>query len=76
MFFCCVVGLMSGDGLLLLFLLYIVLVLGVVVGLCVFEWCYLDLVCDSGCSGEGFGVCLIFEGEEVGVLVILVVFGV
>ena len=57
---------MSVDSPLPLFPLHTTLVPGAAVGLRVFERRYLDLVRDSGRSGEGFGVCLILDGEEVG----------
>ncbi|KAG1239830.1 hypothetical protein G6F68_018251 [Rhizopus microsporus] len=57
---------MSADGSLPLFPLHSTLVPGAAVGLRVFERRYLDLVRDSGRSGEGFGVCLILDGQEVG----------
>ena len=53
---------MSVDGSLPLFPLHTTLVPGAAVGLRVFERRYLDLVRDSGRSGEGFGVCLILDG--------------
>lgn len=49
-----------------LFPLKTVLVPGAALGLRVFESRYLDLVRECGRSGAGFGVCLILEGEEVG----------
>lgn len=59
-------GPMSSDTSLPLFPLHTTLVPGAAVGLRVFERRYLDLVRDSGRSGEGFGVCLILDGQEVG----------
>ena len=67
---------MSGDGSLPLFPLHTALVPGAAVGLRVFERRYLDLVRDSYRSGEGFGVCLILEGEEVGAPATPAAFGV
>jgi len=49
-----------------LFPLHTVLLPGAALGLRVFEPRYLDLVRDCGRSGEGFGVCLILEGNETG----------
>ncbi|HEY0333883.1 MAG TPA: LON peptidase substrate-binding domain-containing protein [Stenotrophomonas sp.] len=49
-----------------LFPLHTVLVPGATLGLRVFERRYLDLVRECGRTGEGFGVCLILEGKEVG----------
>lgn len=53
----------------------IVFYLGVLLFLCIFELCYLDMVCDCICKDVGFGVCLILDGFEVGDLVLLVVVG-
>ena len=49
-----------------LFPLNTVLFPGGQLSLRIFEARYLDLVRDCGHSGEGFGVCLILEGDEVG----------
>lgn len=49
-----------------LFPLNTVLFPGEQLSLRIFEARYLDLVRDCGRSGEGFGVCLILEGDEVG----------
>lgn len=50
-----------------LFPLHTVLLPGGSLSLRVFERRYLDLVRECGRQGRGFGVCLIIEGEEVGV---------
>ena len=50
-----------------LFPLHTVLLPGAPLGLRVFEPRYLDLVAECGRHGTGFGICLILEGEEVGV---------
>ncbi|CEJ47270.1 LON peptidase substrate-binding domain-containing protein [Xanthomonas citri pv. bilvae] len=50
-----------------LFPLHSVLLPGAAMGLRVFERRYLDLVRESGRNGTSFGVCLILEGNEVGV---------
>ena len=50
-----------------LFPLHGVLLPGAALGLRVFEARYLDLVRECGRSGGSFGVCLILDGEEVGV---------
>jgi uncharacterized protein len=55
-----------GASTLPLFPLSTVLLPGAALGLRIFEPRYLDLVRDCGRTGEGFGVCLILEGEEVG----------
>jgi hypothetical protein len=49
-----------------LFPLHAVLLPGAALGLRVFEARYLDLVRDCGRSGDGFGICLILDGEEAG----------
>lgn len=49
-----------------LFPLHTVLLPGAGLGLRVFERRYLDLIGECGRSGQGFGVCLILEGEEAG----------
>ena len=49
-----------------LFPLHAVLLPGAGLDLRVFERRYLDLVRDCGRSGQGFGVCLILEGNEAG----------
>lgn len=49
-----------------LFPLHTVLFPGGVLGLRVFEPRYLDMVRDCSRAGQGFGVCLILQGEEVG----------
>ncbi len=46
--------------------LHTVLLPGAALGLRVFERRYLDLVCDCSRSGDGFGICLILDGDEVG----------
>jgi len=58
-----------------LFPLRTVLVPGGTLGLRVFEPRYLDLVRDCGRSGEGFGVCLILEGQEAGAVATTAAFG-
>ncbi|MGV7192650.1 LON peptidase substrate-binding domain-containing protein [Xanthomonas axonopodis] len=50
-----------------LFPLHSVLLPGAAMGLRVFERRYLDLVRECGRNGTSFGVCLILEGNEVGV---------
>ncbi|WP_372191194.1 LON peptidase substrate-binding domain-containing protein [Xanthomonas axonopodis pv. desmodiigangetici] len=50
-----------------LFHLHSVLLPGAAMGLRVFERRYLDLVRECGRNGTSFGVCLILEGNEVGV---------
>ena len=55
-----------------LFPLQTVLVPGAVLGLRVFEPRYLDLVRECSRSGEGFGVCLILKGEEVGAVTAII----
>lgn len=50
-----------------LFLLPTVLVPGSALDLRIFERRYLDMVRECGRSGSGFGVCLILEGNEIGV---------
>ncbi|HEL5055845.1 TPA: ATP-dependent protease, partial [Stenotrophomonas maltophilia] len=57
---------MSTDASLPLFPLHSTLLPGAAIGLRVFERRYLDLIRDSGRSAEGFGVCLILDGQEVG----------
>jgi Lon protease-like protein len=49
-----------------LFPLQTVLIPGAALGLRVFEARYLDLVRDCSLNGEGFGICLVLEGSEVG----------
>lgn len=49
-----------------LFPLHTALLPGATLGLRVFEPRYLDLVRDCGRSGDGFGVCLILDGNETG----------
>lgn len=49
-----------------LFPLQTVLVPGASLGLRVFEARYLDLVRECGRSGEGFGICLVVEGDKAG----------
>jgi len=58
-----------------LFPLRTVLVPGGTLGLRVFEPRYLDLVRDCGRSGDGFGVCLILEGQEAGAVATTAAFG-
>jgi len=58
-----------------LFPLRTVLVPGGALGLRVFEPRYLDLVRDCGRSGDGFGVCLILEGQEAGAVAATAAFG-
>lgn len=58
-----------------LFPLKTVLVPGAVLGLRVFEPRYLDMVGECGRSGEGFGICLIIEGEEAGAPATTAAFG-
>lgn len=57
---------LSEQASLPLFPLHTVLLPGAAIGLRVFERRYLDLVRDCGRTGNGFGVCLILEGREVG----------
>jgi len=57
---------MSDIETLPLFPLHAVLLPGAGLDLRVFERRYLDLVRDCGRSGQGFGVCLILEGNEAG----------
>lgn len=57
---------MSDVETLPLFPLHAVLLPGAGLDLRVFERRYLDLVRDCGRSGQGFGVCLILEGNEAG----------
>lgn len=57
---------MAAAQLLPLFPLQAALVPGAVLGLRVFEPRYLDLVGECGRSGQGFGICLIVDGEETG----------
>ena len=49
-----------------LFPLHAVLVPGAALELRIFEPRYLDMVRECGRTGNGFGVCLILEGEEAG----------
>jgi Lon protease-like protein len=58
-----------------LFPLHTVLLPGAALGLRVFEPRYLDLVRECGRSGGGFGICLILDGEEVGVPATTAAFG-
>lgn len=51
---------------LLLFPLRTVLVPGASLGLRVFEARYLDLVAECSRGGNGFGVCLLLDGDEAG----------
>ncbi|MGO4554143.1 LON peptidase substrate-binding domain-containing protein, partial [Stenotrophomonas sp. 2YAF22] len=67
---------MSSEGSLPLFPLHTTLLPGAAIGLRVFEPRYLDLVRETGRSGEGFGVCLILEGNEVGAPATPAAFGV
>ncbi|WP_372171082.1 LON peptidase substrate-binding domain-containing protein [Xanthomonas axonopodis] len=57
----------ADTGALPLFPLHSVLLPGAAMGLRVFERRYLDLVRECGRNGTSFGVCLILEGNEVGV---------
>ncbi len=57
---------MAGTSTLPLFPLHSVLLPGAAVSLRVFERRYLDMVRDCGRTGNGFGVCLILQGEETG----------
>lgn len=59
-----------------LFPLHTVLLPGAPLGLRVFEPRYLDLVAECGRSDQGFGICLILEGEEVGAPATPAAFGV
>ena len=59
-----------------LFPLHTVLLPGAPLGLRVFERRYLDLVAECGRSGQGFGICLILEGEETGEPAIPAAYGV
>jgi Lon protease-like protein len=54
----------SSTSSLALFPLRAVLVPGGSLGLRVFEPRYLDLVRDCGRNGEGFGICLMLDGED------------
>ncbi|MFL6593604.1 MAG: LON peptidase substrate-binding domain-containing protein [Luteimonas sp.] len=65
----------TASSTLALFPLRTVLVPGASLGLRVFEPRYLDLVRDCGHSGEGFGVCLIIDGEEAGAVSATAAFG-
>jgi len=65
----------TASSTLALFPLRTVLVPGAALGLRVFEPRYLDLVRDCGHSGEGFGVCLIIDGEEAGAVSATAAFG-
>ena len=58
-----------------LFPLHTVLLPGAALGLRVFEPRYLDLVRDCSHRGEGFGICLILAGDEVGAPVTPAKFG-
>lgn len=58
-----------------LFPLQTVLLPGATLGLRIFESRYLDLVRECGRSGEGFGICLVLEGSEVGAPAVPVAFG-
>ncbi|AYO94604.1 MULTISPECIES: LON peptidase substrate-binding domain-containing protein [Xanthomonas] len=58
-----------------LFPLHSVLLPGAAMGLRVFERRYLDLVRECGRNGTSFGVCLILEGNEVGVSATPAAFG-
>jgi uncharacterized protein len=58
-----------------LFPLKTVLVPGGALALRVFEPRYLDLVRECGRSGDGFGVCLILEGQEAGAVTATAAFG-
>ncbi|WP_349655949.1 LON peptidase substrate-binding domain-containing protein [Xanthomonas sp. 10-10] len=58
---------MADTSALPLFPLHSVLLPGAAMGLRVFERRYLDLVRECGRSGTSFGVCLILDGNEVGV---------
>ncbi|MDO7933943.1 LON peptidase substrate-binding domain-containing protein [Xanthomonas euvesicatoria pv. eucalypti] len=58
-----------------LFPLHSVLLPGAAMGLRVFERRYLDLVRECGRNGTSFGVCLILEGNEVGVQATPAAFG-
>ncbi|MCF5962934.1 LON peptidase substrate-binding domain-containing protein [Xanthomonas perforans] len=58
-----------------LFPLHSVLLPGAAMGLRVFERRYLDLVRECGRNGTSFGVCLILEGNEVGVAATPAAFG-
>src|SRR6185437_6738604 len=73
---CRAAGTMSSEGSLPLFPLHTTLLPGAAIGLRVFEPRYLDLVRETGRSGEGFGVCLILEGNEVGAPATPAAFGV
>lgn len=65
----------TASSTLALFPLRTVLVPGAALGLRVFEPRYLDLVRDCGHSGEGFGICLIIDGEEAGAVSATAAFG-
>ena len=58
-----------------LFPLHTVLVPGALIELRVFEPRYLDLVRECGREGNGFGVCMIIEGEEAGAAATPAAFG-
>ncbi|MET0328809.1 MAG: LON peptidase substrate-binding domain-containing protein [Luteimonas sp.] len=58
---------MQDETSLPLFPLRTVLVPGAALGLRVFEPRYLDMIRECGRRGTGFGICLILDGEEVGV---------
>lgn len=58
-----------------LFPLHTVLLPGAPLGLRIFEPRYLDMVRDCSHRNAGFGVCLILEGEEVGVPASTAAFG-
>lgn len=49
-----------------LFPLHATLLPGAALGLRIFESRYLDLVRECGRSGDGFGICLILDGDEAG----------
>ncbi len=57
---------MTNGATLPLFALPVVLVPGAVLDLRIFERRYLDMVSECGRNGSGFGVCLILDGDEVG----------
>jgi Lon protease-like protein len=58
-----------------LFPLKTVLVPGAALGLRIFEPRYLDLVRECGRNQQGFGICLIIEGEEAGATASAAAFG-
>ncbi|GAA4859588.1 LON peptidase substrate-binding domain-containing protein [Luteimonas vadosa] len=58
-----------------LFPLQTVLMPGSTLGLRIFEPRYLDLVRDCGRNGDGFGICLVLEGNETGAPAVPVAFG-